>query len=128
MSIRKFLEAQPLFEMESYSRKEERTRDAVRFTGSPRKHPYDGEKMLLVIDPAEESIHFYEFIISDIVYYEQISNIVSDSGRTIPMARIYLPKGCIGIEFRPFKVDDPPVHFTSFDHLHEAMEACGETN
>lgn len=113
-----------MFEMESYNRKEERTRDSVSFTGSPRKHPYDPEKMLLVIDPSGESIHFYEFIIGDIVYYEQISNIVTDSGRTIPMARIYLPKGCIGIEYRPFKVDEPPIHFTSYDNLNEAIQRC----
>ncbi len=121
MSIRKYLEAQPIFQMETYDMRKERTRDSVVFSGSPRKHPYDAEKMLLIIDPSEKTIHFYEFLIQDIVYYEADQNIVAENGRTIPMARVWIPKGCLGIEYRPFEVADPIKHFSSFDRLNAVI-------
>lgn len=124
MSIRKFIEAQPILELTSYNEKGERTKDSVSFSGSPRKHPYDSEKILLIIDPSGESTYFVEFLISDIRYFERLPNIVTDNGNIIPMARIWLPKGCIGIEYRPFQVDDPPQHFSSFEGMHKAVGAC----
>ncbi len=121
MSIRKYLESQPIFQMETYDMRKERTRDSVVFIGSPRKHPYDAEKMLLIIDPTEKTVHFYEFLIQDIVYYEADRNNVTEDGRTIPMARIWVPKGALGIEYRPFEVADPIKRFSSFDRLNAVI-------
>lgn len=124
MSIRKYLEAQPIFQMTAFDIRKERTKDSIAFDGSPRKHPYDADKMLLIIDPSGDSLHFYEFLIRDIVYYEAKPNIVTGDGRSIPTARIWIPKGCLGIEYRPFEVGDPIKHFSSIDRLNEAIEGC----
>jgi len=121
MSIRKYLEAQPIFQMASYDFREERTRDSVIFSGSPRRHPYDQEKMLLIVDPSGEATHFLEFLIADIAFFEALPNIVTGDGKAIPMARIWIPKGRLGIEYTPFEVADPPKHFSSIDRLNEIV-------
>jgi hypothetical protein len=126
MSIRKYLEAQPIFQMAAYDLRQERTRDSVCFTGSPRKHPYDQDKMLLIIDPSGDFTHFYEFMISDIHYYEAQASIVTGDGRTIPMAKIWIPKGRLGIEYRPFEVAEPLKRFSSIDGLNDAIQAYEE--
>lgn len=78
----------------------------VSFSGSPRKHPYDAHKIVLVSDPFSRNNHYYEFNADDISFVEELPNIVNSENEVIPMARIWVRKKSIGIRCTPFWVED----------------------
>jgi hypothetical protein len=78
----------------------------VAFTGSPRKHPYDALKIILVSDPYSYNNHYYEFRTDDISYVEELTSIVNMDEEVIPMVRIWVRKRSIGVRCTPFWVED----------------------
>ena len=78
----------------------------VSFSGSPKKHPYDTEQVILVADPFSTNNLFYEFNKEDISYVEELSSLVNQDGETITMARIWVKKRSVGIRCSPFIVED----------------------
>ena len=81
-------------------------RTHVAFTGSPRKHPYDAFKIILVSDPFSQNNHYYEFNTEDISFVEELPNIVNMADEVVPMVRIWVRKRSIGIRCIPFWVED----------------------
>ena len=78
----------------------------VPFSGSPQRHPYDAEKIILIADPFSSNTNYYEFKTEDIAYMEELSNIVDISGKAITMVRIWVRKLSIGVRCTPFLVED----------------------
>lgn len=78
----------------------------VSFSGSPRKHPYDAYKIILVPDPYSLSNHYYEFSTDDISYVEELPSIVNMDEEVIPMVRVWVRKRSIGLRCIPFWVED----------------------
>lgn len=78
----------------------------VSFSGSPNKHPYDSEKVILVIDPFSTNNFYYEFKKEDITYVEELPNLVNIDGETITMVRVWVKKMSLGIRCSPFIVED----------------------
>ena len=78
----------------------------VSFSGSPKKHPYDTDKVILVADPFCTNTLYYEFNKDDISYLEELPNLVSMDGETITMVRIWVKKMSVGIRCSPFIVED----------------------
>jgi inorganic pyrophosphatase len=78
----------------------------VSFSGSPKKHPYDPERVVLVADPFSTNNLFYEFTKEDISYVEELPNLVNQGGETITMVRVWVKKRSIGIRCSPFIVED----------------------
>ncbi len=78
----------------------------VAFSGSPRKHPYDAQKIVLVSDPFSRNNQYYEFKTKDISYVEELPNIVSTDDEVMPMVRVWVRKKSIGIRCTPFWVED----------------------
>ena len=78
----------------------------VSFSGSPQKHPYDPEKVILVADPFSTDTLYYEFNKDDISYVEELPNLVNQQGDTITMARVWVKKMSVGIRCSPFIVED----------------------
>lgn len=78
----------------------------VAFTGSPRKHPYDAYKIILVSDPFSHNNHYYEFKTDDISFVEELPNIVNMDDEVIPVVRVWVRKRSIGIRCTPFWVED----------------------
>jgi len=106
MSIRKYLSSAPLNEIAKYSKVANYSKENVSFSGSPRKHPYDPEKIILIIDPFSTHTVFYEFRIKDIVHVEEHAQIVADTGESLQMVRIWVKKGSFGVRYEPFVVED----------------------
>ena len=109
MTIKNFLQEAKKFEIEAYKRpKDYRSlrETHVPFSGSPQKHPYDLEKIILVTDPYSTNTFYYEFKTDDISYVEELPNLVNLDGKTIKMARIWIKKMSIGIRCSPFRVED----------------------
>ena len=109
MSIREYLASEPFFEIQRY--KSTPPQDAVAYVGTPRKHPYDDGKIILVGDPTSESPGLYEFLVGDIVHAEDLASPVTKSGESYPRVRIWIRRGSMGIRYEPFEVDDPPRFF-----------------
>ncbi len=121
MSIRKYLETSPLFEIIRYDDKKDLKKDCVTFSGAPRKHPYDNEKMLLILSPFSSDTVFYEFTIKDIVDYENLPNIITENGENLQMTKIWVKKGSFGLKFQPFEVDMPLKYFKDSELLHQTF-------
>lgn len=105
MSVTKYLETAPLLEIIKYKQKvEDYPKDSVPFTGTPRQHPYDSDKLLLMVDPFSEKNIFYEFKISDILHAEEMSNLGTESGKSLNRVKLWIRKGSFGLKYEPFKV------------------------
>ena len=78
----------------------------VPFCGSPRKHPYDSHRIILLVDPYGHAHHYYEFSLDDIGFVEELPNMATMDDGVIPMVRVWVRKGSIGVRSIPFWVED----------------------
>ena len=78
----------------------------VSFSGSPRKHPYDPERIILVADPYSTNTFYFEFAKDDIAFVEELPSVVDAEGNTMTMVRIWVKKGSIGLRSTPFIAGD----------------------
>jgi inorganic pyrophosphatase len=78
----------------------------VSFSGSPRKHPYDSNKVILIVDPFSADNLYYEFNKDDISYLEELPNIVNPDGSAIAVVRVWVKKMSVAIRCSPFIVED----------------------
>lgn len=81
----------------------------IAFSGSPRKHPYDQDRVILITDPYSKVTSYYEFKTGDISYVEEMVNLVDMNGETVPMVRIWVKKKSIGARASLFIVDDTTI-------------------
>ena len=109
MSETVYLKEVEKFEIQTYERpKDIKTlrKTHVSFSGSPKKHPYDSEKVILVADPYSTQNTYYEFYKDDISYVEELPNIVDLDGQTVTMMRVWIKKLSVGVRCSPFIVQD----------------------
>ena len=106
MSIRRYLGTEPLNEVARYSAASSFAADNVAFTGAPRKHPYDAEKLILVSDPFSAQTVFYEFRLDDVVHVQELPSLVTEGGESLAMVRLWVKKGALGLRYEPFIVAD----------------------
>ncbi len=109
MPMPQFPQTAEKFEIQAYKRPKnfkELLKSHVAFTGSPRKHPFDPERVILVTDPYSTNTFYYEFQTVDISYLEEQPNLVNVEGETVLMARIWVKKNSIGVRSTPFIVGD----------------------
>ncbi len=98
------------FEIQAFRKKpgdmKELKKTHVPFTGSPRKHPYDRSRVIVVADPYSTNPIYYEFVKDDISFVEELPNIVDAEGEAILMTRVWVKKGSIAVSSSAFLVDD----------------------
>jgi hypothetical protein len=97
------------FEVETYkkpSNVKNLHKTHVPFSGSPQKHPYDSDKVILIADPISTNTFYYEFMADDISYVEELPNIATPADEVITMVRIWVKKKSIGVRSVPFIVED----------------------
>jgi inorganic pyrophosphatase len=78
----------------------------VSFTGSPRQHPFDPDRVVLVADPYSTNTFYYEFLKADISCAEELPSVVDLDGKAITMLRIWIKKGSVAVRSTPFIVGD----------------------
>ena len=106
MSIINFPELKEKFEIQTYRNIKNLDKEShIPFSGSPRKHPYDKRRVILVADPFTDNTYYYEFRVEDIICGEELSSITNIKGESIPMARIWVKKQSVAIQCTPFIVD-----------------------
>lgn len=100
------LEAIEKFEIQTYKASGSMDKkDHVPFSGSPRKHPWDPEKIILIVDPFTANTFYYEFKIKDVGFAEELASMTNIDGESVSMARIWVKKRSVAIQSTPFVVD-----------------------
>ena len=103
--LRKLISTSAKFDIAAYSQNDF-TREFVAFEGTPRKHPHDVSRVLLLADPFQAHASFFEFPVDSVAHIEEIGTISSPDGKSIYKIRIWVKRGVVAIEHRPFVVDD----------------------
>ena len=109
MTTESYLQEAPKFQIQAYKKPKDirlMRKTHVSFSGSPKKHPYDPDRVILVADPFSTSNLFYEFTKEDISYVEELPNLVNQDGETITMVRVWVKKMSVGLRCSPFIVED----------------------
>ena len=106
MPFDKLMDQIKKFEVETYKKSSNLGKTHVSFTGMPEKHPYDADKIIIVVDPFSANISYYEFNMPDIDAVEELSSLVSAEGTSAKMFRVWVRKGSMGIRSIPFVVED----------------------
>jgi len=107
MPLTHIVDVKEKFEIQTYAKPKNLDRHThIPFSGSPRKHPIEKEKILLIADPFTTSTFYYEFKIEDIGFAEELSNMTNIDGDAVPMARIWVKKQSVAVRCTPFIVDD----------------------
>ncbi|HAP55673.1 MAG: hypothetical protein GXY71_06810 [Treponema sp.] len=109
MSITEYIESAVLSDVVRY--KDHAAMDAVAFVGTLRKHPYDGDKCLLLAAAkdsprlvAEGSI--IEFRIADVLAADELPLSVDEEGAARSLVRIWVKRGALALRYEPFEVGD----------------------
>jgi inorganic pyrophosphatase len=105
MSISTYLDTAPLFEIVKSSGGP--PKDALPFTGYPRQHPFEKDKLIFVFDPLGDSPTILEFKLNDILYVEDLPSAVTETGEGMRLVKIYVKRGAYGVIHEPFEVQDP---------------------
>jgi inorganic pyrophosphatase len=82
-------------------------KDAVSFSGTLRKHPYDGGRCILFADRSGSEPAILEFRKEDIKAVEELPSLVDETGHSRPVMRLWIRKGSLGVRYEPFEVDEP---------------------
>ncbi|OGQ85721.1 MAG: inorganic pyrophosphatase Ppa [Deltaproteobacteria bacterium RIFOXYC2_FULL_48_10] len=106
MTIVNFLELKDKFEIQTFGKSQnlDKTKH-IPFSGSPRKHPHDPARVILIADPFSDNTFYYEFKAKDIVFAEDLPNITTLAGESVSMVRIWVKKQSIAVRCTPFIVD-----------------------
>ena len=108
MALKHFPQEIKKFEIQTYERPKNLknlTKTHVPFSGSPRKHPHDPGKVIVVVDPYSSNTFYYEFKAKDITFVEELPSIVDREGEVITIVRIWVKKMAVGIRCAPFVVE-----------------------
>ena len=104
-----FLQMAEKFEIQSYKQPrdvQELLKSHVPFTGSPRRHPYDDHKVILVPDPYSTQTFYYVFDTGDITHAEELASLVDAKANAVPMVRLWVKKNSVALQCSPFVVND----------------------
>jgi hypothetical protein len=107
MSISSYLEAKPLSEIEKY--KKGPPKNSIPYTGHPRQHPSEKDKLVLIHDPVGENPRIMEFKIDDVTHLEEIPSAVTEAGEGVRLVKLWIRKGAVGVLMQPFEVKDSPL-------------------
>lgn len=112
MSISNYLDS-PCFELQAY--RSDPPQDAVSFVGSPRMHPYDDSKIILILDVVAGTSTVLEFRVADVLGAQEMPSPVTTEGESFTQVRLWIRRKAIGLRYEPFEVDEP-LHF-----MHESQ-------
>lgn len=106
MPFSTFIELKDNYEIQVYKKaKNMDKREHIPFSGSPQKHPYEHDKIILIADPFTRDTFYYEFRARDIGFAEELPSLTTIDGESVIMVRIWVKKQSVGIRCTPFIVD-----------------------
>jgi hypothetical protein len=100
-----YLETLPLSSIAKYAKGQPGS--GVPFTGYPRVHPAEKNKLLLVYDPLGSQPVVLEFKHEDILFVEEVPSAVTEDGEGVPLVKLWIQRGATGMIMEPFEVGEP---------------------
>jgi hypothetical protein len=80
--------------------------DGIPFTGYPRAHPSEKNKLILVYDPLGNEPAVLEFKLDDILFVEEVPSAVTEAGEGVPLVKLWIQRGAVGMILEPFEVNE----------------------
>ncbi|MDR0878905.1 MAG: hypothetical protein LBN21_12725 [Treponema sp.] len=117
MNVVNYLETLPLNKIAKYSGRP--PKDALPFTGFPRQHPSEKDKLILVYDPLGLNPVVLEFKFEDVLFVEEMHSAVTEAGEGVPLVKLWVRKGAHGMILEPFEVEDPVQFVDKSQNLRE---------
>lgn len=74
------------------------------FVGTPTKHPYDDDLMILLSDPFSTKKDYLELSVESIARIDDIGTITDKNGNSARKVRVWIKKGTPAIRSKPFIV------------------------
>ncbi|MDR2480345.1 MAG: hypothetical protein LBD48_13695 [Treponema sp.] len=105
MNSANYLETLPLSGIAKYSGGQ--PKNAIPFSGYPRQHPSEKDKLILVYDPLGPAPTVMEFRLDDLLFVEEVPQAVTENGEGIPLVRLWIRRGARGVILEPFEVNEP---------------------
>ena len=105
MNNANFLEMLPLSSIAKYSGGQ--PKNCLPFTGYPRQHPSEKNKLILVNDPLGPAPTVLEFKLEDVLFVEEIPSAVTEDGEGVPLIKLWIRLGAHGVIIEPFEVNTP---------------------
>jgi hypothetical protein len=102
MNNMNYLEMLPLSGITKYTKGH--PKDGIPFIGCPRVHPSDKTKLIFVKDPLGSEPKVLEFELEDILFVEEITSAVTEAGESVPMVKLWVRRGAVGVILEPFEV------------------------
>jgi len=99
-----YLEMLPVSNIVKYAKGQ--PSDGIPFSGYPRAHPSDKNKLVLVNDPLGPEPVILEFKLDDVLFVEEIPSAVTEAGEGVPMIKLWIRRGAIGMILEPFEVKE----------------------
>ena len=100
-----YLEMLPLSGIAKYTKGQ--SGDGIPFAGYPRAHPSEKNKLILVNDPLGPEPVVLEFKLDDVLFVEEIPSAVTETGEGVPLVKLWIKRGSVGMILEPFEVNDP---------------------
>jgi hypothetical protein len=104
MNSANYLEMLPLSGIAKYAKG--RPGNGLPFTGHPRVHPSEKNKLIFVNDPLGPEPLVLEFKLEDVLFVEDVPSAVTEAGEGVPLVRLLIQKGAVGMILEPFEVGD----------------------
>ena len=102
MPLTELIKKSNKYEIQSYKKHtdlKELKKTYVPFIGSPQKHSYNREIVILQIEPYNTNTSYYEFKTKDIFHVEELPNITNMDGETVTMVRIWVKKKSVALRY-----------------------------
>jgi len=99
-----YLEMLPINSIAKYSKGH--PSDGIPFTGYPRTHPSEKNKLILVYDPLGSEPVVLEFKLDDILFVEEVPSAVTEAGEGVPLVKLWIKRGAVGMILEPFEVNE----------------------
>jgi len=94
----------PLQELMKIQQSPHAPSECKEFIGTPRKHPTDDNRVILVTQVLEKQRVFLEFKKDDIRFVAEAQTLSNSNGESIQLVSLWVKKNSIGIELKPFRV------------------------
>ena len=105
MASANFLETLPFNEIAKYTKGP--PKNSVPFTGYPRQHPIEKNKLILIYDPLGANPMVMEFRMEDVLFIEELHSAVTEAGEGVPLIKLWIRRNARGVVLEPFEVDEP---------------------
>jgi len=105
MNSMNYLEMLPVSSITKYAKGH--PGDGIPFTGYPRVHPSEKNKLILVYDPLGAEPVVLEFKLEDILFVEEVPSAVTEAGEGVLMVKLWVQRGAVGMILEPFEVNEP---------------------